>query len=79
MSSISDILAKKNLDEPEEIGIIKKYVRDTLKSDVSVVVQPKQIIISARSAALAGTLRMHSYQISEACQTEKRLVFKIGA
>jgi len=78
MSSIGDILAQKDFEEPEEIGIIKKFVRDKFKSDVSVTVQPKQIIIAAKSAALAGTLRLHSYELAKVCQTDKRFIFKIG-
>ena len=78
MSSIGDVLAKRNLQEPPEIGIIKKYVQEKFDSSVSVTVQDKQIIISAKSAALAGTLRLYSVEIAKICQTDKKLVFRIG-
>lgn len=81
MSSIGDILAgkaKKQYDEPPEIKIIKKYVRDKFQSDVTITIQPKRIVVSAKSSALAGTLRMHSYELSQLCDTNKRLVFRVG-
>lgn len=79
MSSIGDILANKDMDQPKEIEIIKKYVRDTFKSDVSVTIQQKQIIINASSAALAGTLQLHRHELTQVCQTDKKLVIKINA
>jgi hypothetical protein len=78
MSSIGDVLAKRNLQEPSEIGRIKKYVQERFNSNVSVTVQEKQIIIAAPSAALAGTLRLHGVELAKVCQTDKKLVFKIG-
>ena len=79
MSSIADILAKKDYDEPPEIQIIKEFVRESFNSNVGVTMQPKQIIITTSSAALAGTLRMHIHTITELCGTDKRLVFRIGS
>ena len=78
MSSIGDILAKRDLQEPPEIGLIKQYVQDKFKSNVSVTVQDQQIIIAAPSAALAGTLRLHSQDLVKVCQTDKKLVFRIA-
>lgn len=60
------------------MSMIKQYVQDKFKSSVSVTVQDKQIIISAPSAALAGTLRLHSVELAKACQTDKKLVFRIN-
>ncbi len=79
MSTIADILAKKNFDEPPEVGIIKEFVRESFKSNVSVLIREKQIIITTSSAALAGTLRMHTHTMSKLCGTDKRLVFRIGS
>jgi hypothetical protein len=78
MSSIADILANKQYDEPTEVQVIKEFVRESFKSNVSVTMQQKQIIITTPSAALAGTLRMHVHTITELCGTDKRLVFRIG-
>jgi hypothetical protein len=78
MSSIGDILAGKKFAVPSEVKIIKKFVRDKFDSDVTITVQAKQIIIGCKSAALAGTLRMHSHELSELTASKKRLVFRVG-
>ena len=79
MSSIADILATRKHDEPAEVQIIKEFVRESFKSTANVTVQPTQIIIAVRSAALAGTLRMHSHTLAELCGTDKRLIIRIGS
>jgi len=79
MSSIADIISKKKYDEPPEVQVIKEFVRETFASEVQVSIQAKQITITTKSAALAGTLRMHTNTISELCGTDKRLVFRIGS
>lgn len=76
--SLGDILARRDLDEPAEVRLIKDYVRQHFKSEVGVTLGPRQIIISAPNAALAGTLRLHSRRMVEVCQTDKRLVIRIG-
>jgi len=78
MDTIKDLLARRGGTEPDEVRLIKDYVRRQFQSEVSVMVQPRQIIISASNAALAGTLRLHSHHMAEACQTDKRLVIRIG-
>lgn len=78
MSSIGDILARKKYSEPDEIKIIKKFVREKFDSDVGITVQDKQIIIACPSAAFASALRMHTHELSELTGTSKRLVFRIG-
>lgn len=75
--SLADILGKRSYDEPLEVVIIKKFVREKYKSDVGVTLQQQQIVITVRGAALAGTLRMHLHTLKKLCQTEKRLVIRI--
>jgi hypothetical protein len=76
--SIADILGKQRFDEPPEIQIIKNYVREKFRSDASVAIHDRQIIITVKGAALAGTLRMHLHTLKELCQTKKRLVIRIS-
>lgn len=71
-------MAGKNYDEPQEMVIIKEFVRETFRSNVGVAIQEKTIVISAPSAALAGALRPHSHTLAELCQTDKRLIIRIG-
>jgi len=79
MSSIADILAKKDFEEPPEIKVIKDYVLKKFNSKVAVTVQDKQIIVAASSAALAGTLQLHRYELTQVCQTDKKFVIRIGS
>lgn len=78
MDDLASILGRKNFDEPNEVGIIKRYVEEHFDVAVSVKVQEKVIIITARSAPLVSRLRMHTAQLQKACQTDKRLIFRIG-
>jgi hypothetical protein len=78
MDTIKDLLARQERSEPAEIRIIKDYVREHFKSEVGVIMQQRQIIIAVPNAALAGTLRLHSHTLAEVCQTDKRLVIRIG-
>lgn len=78
MDNLSDILMRKNFDEPQEIGIIKRYVQEHFDVQVGVKVQPKIIVITARNSSLVGRLRMHTVQLQRACQTDKRIIFRIG-
>lgn len=76
--SLADILGRQRFEEPPEVKIIKDFVQDKFKSNASVTIQTHQIIIGVSSAALAGTLRMHLHELQKLCQTEKRLVIRIG-
>lgn len=78
MDNLSDILSRKDYGEPQEIGVIKRYVNEHFNVPVGVSVQQKTITITARSAPLVNRLRMHSVQIQRACQTDKRIIFRIG-
>lgn len=78
MDSLSDILSRKNLDQPDEITAIKDYVLAKYQASVSISLQPNNIVISAPSAGLISTLRMESPQIQQAAKTTKKLLFRIG-
>ncbi len=77
-TNIGDLLSKSKYVEPPEIKLIKNYIREKFQSDATITVGPKQIVIAVSSAALAGTLRLHSHQMAEACQIDKRLVIRIS-
>lgn len=76
--SLADILRNKDYDEPPEVAAIKKYVKEHFEEDVAVTLREREIIITTPSAALAGTLRMHQYQMQKAADTTRRLVLRIG-
>ncbi len=76
--SIGDLLPKGRFEEPPEVRVIKEFVQKKFRQPVGVTVQPAQIIIQVKSAALAGALRVHLHELQELCQTEKHLVIRIG-
>lgn len=78
MDSLGSILGSKDFDEPPEVQAIKKYVQDEFKSEVSVMVRERDIVVGVSSAALANSLRLRSPDIKRRCQLTKRLTFRIG-
>lgn len=77
-TSIGDLLPRDQFQEPAEIKIIKDYMQDTYQQTVYVTVKPREIIISVKSAALAGALRMKLHELKALCQTDKRLVIRLA-
>ena len=78
MDSLFNLLGNKNFDEPPESASLKKFVQDEYQTKVEVLVRDKDIVVTARSAALVNTLRLRSPEIKRRCQLTKRLVFRIG-
>lgn len=75
--SLKDIFANRYNDVPPEITAIKEYVQQQFKSDVSVMLRDKQIVIVTQSAALAATLRLHTPHLQKAANTKLRLQIRI--
>lgn len=78
MQSLSDIMGNKDFGVPPEVIEIKAYVERHFKVDVGITVQERVIVITTRSAALAGSLRPHLYKLAKQLKTEKKLVIRIG-
>jgi hypothetical protein len=76
--SIGDLLDKSRFEEPFEVRTIKAFVQTKFNMTPTVSLQTAHIIIGVPNAALAGALRMHLHELSEACQTNKRLVIRIS-
>ena len=78
METIKDLLRKRGQAEPEEVRVIKAYVREHFKSEVGVTVQDKMIVISVAGAGLAGSLRPRLHELTDKCRTDKRLIIRIS-
>lgn len=78
MDDLSEILRRKNFDEPPEVRAIKEYVRRYYDVEVRVTVQQHAIVISARSAALIGSLRLNLPKLQTASGTDKRILLRVG-
>jgi uncharacterized protein YhjY with autotransporter beta-barrel domain len=77
MESIADILGGKRVDEPPEVQIIKRFVREKFHADTQVTIQQRQIIVGVKGAALASALRQSLHVLQKLCKTDKRLLIRI--
>lgn len=76
--SIGDLLKSRGNNEPEEIVLIKAFVKQKFNEPAQVTIREFQIIITVQSAALAGALRMQLYNLQQQLDTKKRLVIRIS-
>jgi hypothetical protein len=76
---LGNLLPQDKFKEPPEVRIIKDFVMAKFQQPVQITVQPVQINIQVKSAALAGALRVHLHELQELCRTEKRLIIRIGS
>lgn len=75
MDSLSDILLRKDFDEPAESKLLKKYIRDTYQAESSITIKEKQIIIEVSNSSLANTLRLQVPKLKKLLATDKSFVF----
>jgi hypothetical protein len=78
MDSLSDLLAGKDFDEPQEITAIKRYVHDAYQSEVTVQLRDHDIVVLVESAALASQLRLNMQALQRAAETNKRITLRIN-
>lgn len=78
MDSLQDLLKKKDNTEPPEVAVIKIFLQKEFQAVCQVTVQQRNIVISVASSSLAGALRLRLHDLQAACQTEKRLMIRIG-
>lgn len=76
--SMHDILLRRDDSEPPEIVAIKNFVSRRFKSDAAVAVRKNRIIIDVSSAALAGSLRMHMYELQQLVKPNTKISIKIS-
>ena len=76
MESLQDILGKKNFTPPDEMTVVKDYVRRRYKSSCVVKLERNALIVSVRSSTLAATLFLERQALIEACNLKHRLVIK---
>jgi hypothetical protein len=77
-NSIGNILPREKFEEPAEVRVIKAFVLENYQQTPEVTLRPNQIVIQVKSAALAGALRMRLHELAELCETEKKLILRIG-
>lgn len=76
--SLQDIIKKKSNQQPPEIAAVKLFVKDRFKVEPGVSVSKDSITILVPNSAVAGSLRMVLFELSEALVTDKKLIIRIG-
>lgn len=75
--SLAALLSRREPMEAPEIKIIQDFVNERFNIVPKVSIAPKSIVIGVKSSSLAGALRPLLPQITEACDTDKRLLIRI--
>lgn len=78
MDGIADILRDRDFDVPPEVQAIKAYVKRHYDAEVTVTLSERNIVVSNRSAALIGSLRLNGPELQKAASTERKILFRIG-
>lgn len=88
MDSLADLLARRKPDEPPEIKAIKDYIQHHFGEVVAVMVRERDIVVTVRSSALSGALRMHTHHIQQLLQDiagnvdsypQRQIVYRVGS
>ncbi len=77
MYSIKDILAEKDFSIPDEVKIIKLFIKEKYKQDIEIKITTREIFISSPSAALISSLRLNSPELIKVTGTDKKIRFRI--
>jgi hypothetical protein len=79
MDSLQDILGQKNFTPPDEINIIKDYIKRRYDSPSRVKIEKSAIIVSVPSSTLAATIYLERQTLIEHCNLKQRLVVRGGS
>jgi hypothetical protein len=78
MDSLQDIMGKKNFTPPDEIAVIRDYIKRRYDSPSRIKVEKTAIIVSVPSSALAATIYLERQTLIERCNIKQRLVVRTG-
>ena len=76
MDSLGEILGKRDFKPPDEMTVVKDYVRRHYKSPCTVKMERNALILSVKNSALAATLFLERQTLIEACGLKHRLVIR---
>jgi hypothetical protein len=76
MDSLQDILGSKSFTPPDEMNLIKDYVRRKYKSSSIIKIEKRAIIVSVPNPTLAAAIYLERQQLIDACGLDKRLVVR---
>lgn len=76
MESLQEILGKRDFTPPDEITVVKEYVKLRYKRPCTVKLERNALIVSVRGSGLAATLFLERQTLIEACNLKHRLVIR---
>lgn len=72
-------MSSKNLSPPNEIEVIKDYIKRVYKNRCYVKLQRGALIVSVPNAALAATIQLERQRLIASCNLkDKKLVIRNG-
>ena len=75
--SLNELLSRHRRSEPTEIKQIKEFVKQIYNKPVNVKLGSDNIKIETSNSALAGELRLQSYNIQQLIGTSKKIIIRI--
>ena len=78
MDSLQEIMSRKNFTPPDEMEVIKQYVKRRYKSVCRVKIERDTIVLHLPGSALAATVQMERQQLIEKCNLTKKLFIRYG-
>lgn len=76
MDSLQEILGKKDFTPPDELQLVRDYIKRRYDSSCRLKLQRDALIISVKGSALAATLQFEQDKIIQSCGLKKRLVIR---
>jgi len=78
MDDIKQLLKNKSFDDPQEIEIIKRFIRNSFDEDCLVKISKSRIGIVVPNSALAGALKEQLETLKNQLATTKDISITIG-
>ena len=78
MDSIGEILQRKNLDVPDEVVAVQRYVLDNYGYKPKVINKANTITVYMRSATEVSSLRMRYRELRQSCSLKNKLYIRVA-
>jgi hypothetical protein len=79
MDSIGDVLGKKDFTPPDEIGLIKDYIKRRYNANCYIKVQNGNLVVAVKNSALAATIHLERQALIRSIGLkDKKLIIRTG-
>lgn len=77
MENIKDLILNRNFKEPDEIQILKKYIKNTYNADCMIKINNSGITVSVGSSGLASVLQQETIKLKKLIGSNKTISINI--